>query len=1262
MNDGGGSRLSQFLGWLVAFLAMVPLFPFGANPASGPPPAASSPDTGTTAASQPKDDSKPKKDTLDEFDEIIRQAIEMRSKDGDTSAPKQPFPEKQGEIKIDSMIVCVADPVTSAVGFRFDLQLDDLQKALGSHDYVLTQWKLPWKNNQSAKGEPGLFVFRKVTREGKNRHEVMVVYLVAEWITTGLDREAFHRALSHINRLGKWTRQQEPGSSGGELKLPILGPVFTGSVDSLGEVLQDSPDWRQITPVIFNFSALAVDLQRLQTISGRGDKLLYGETVIGTDAMWKGISAYLSTIYHRPPKVAWLSETGTEIGVRKASKPEQTPDSIDRVFYYFPTGIARVRSAYATVTKEDGKQRLPVGTTDGLILHFPMQEPKNPHDSPPRYDPGIQSPYAELILRQILFDIDRNEFDVVGITATDHRDRIFLAQQIRRYAPHVQLVQMVGDLAYEHPDYRQSLRGTIVASTYPMFPFNQQWSSGPDSAETGGSPRRRYAFSSQTGYALFNAVSCARVVAGERGEFDEQATLTVNDPSIPFLEYRFPHDKRLGRKADESSQPPLWISVLGDQGVWPVAIDDKSGEVSKNLIKLSFKAQRKAALDKNGEKETNATQHDTHDTHPISLKVVLILQIVAAFMAYWATGGFLPPNLDPAQTRSRVTWVRPMREWWSKSDAEMVAHATSEDSECVCPTADSEYVSAKARRLFTPMLLGLAALWLQVLVCGMHQWALFAFDAQVCNPTPANSIPLVRELVLFAVAGTILLYPLPLSARSFLGAATVAVASVLLHRASESAAMLFFAMMATLAGMLLLRAIARAITRRLWPDRTQAISPFVESVIAVTVLILNTALLAYIVLEVRKGSISLPWLTTGSWVFNGVSPLLPVIAACVAIEVMARSQLMRRWLIETSFVSTTAAGGQDRLTSAQMIGEQNDLSYPLSGEEFMALVRQSLERLRDGLLWLLGLRGAPPVGSVIPRSTLPYAYLISVGFGLFSVWLLYLLTQVRPIYPIPSVNLIISGVILGGFLTWAVIFCQLLALRFRFFRQLRAFHREIGPPTSLFADAFVATRRPQDEWLGRLLYSRPSDLEQDESAIQSAIATEGSAASDLASALVRQYTIDVARWIPVHDSETASPVKAEDPQAKARKRVIGIKRWVAFVGAQLRTLAFGLGAAAFLLYVAISSLPFQPRPWFQLTSTLTFVAIGIEVVTTMIAVEANEVMSLIAGTPPGKVSVDWSLILKLAPWVIVPVAMVIGQSFPELWNWCGAALESLRTP
>ena len=1118
----------------------------------------------------------------------------------------------------------MADPETSAVGFRFDLQIDALQKALGAHGYAIDRWSLPWVEEKPAAGKPGLLVFRKSERDGI-KQRLILVYLVGEWITSGIDREAFSEAVRHVGRLDA---QAKP--DGTTKHLPILGPVFTGTVDSLGLALRrdDGTPWQQRTPVVLNYSAMKVDLQRLKDLARRCD-LPYGETVLGTEAMWEGLSAYLKLIYGKKPRVAWLNETGTLFGVTRPPRQNKADENhktetteekdenkvlppLARTYYSFPTGISKVRDAYVSAASGESKQTLPGGSYDGTILRFPSMD-KKADDVLPRFDPGMQAPYAELALRQILLDIARNDYDVVGITATDHRDRVFLAQQVRRYAPRAQLVLLGGDLAYEHPDYRQALRGTIVASTYPMFPTNQQWSFREDS-------NARYIFANQAGYALFNAVSCARVIQRDPKAFDsDSAILTVTEKEkekekenpIPFVEYGPPDDNGTVEDTSEdnskTTSPPLWISILGDQGVWPVESTKLSCHRTQSLIKV--KRVRLPAQGDGGDRGPSRP-HDTHDTHPFSLRFILLLQTVAAVLASWAAGDFLPPRRPVAANAEIPAWIRPMREWWST------------------PDQPGHYDSAKARRLFVPMLVGLLALWLHVFVCGAHQWAMFVLDAR------QSSDLIGVAFMLFMLAGIILHGPWWRPVRIIALGALIAVVACLTRWSlpwlkgegtATGGVILVTALISSLSGMLLLRTIVTVLARRWASNRKKPIGALFDNSLAAAVVLVNTVWLWFISWKPEMFDIWLPWLTTTSWVFNGVSPLLPLITTCLAVEVLCRAELMRCWLIETSFVGTSAgkAGAEGRDAEHQP-KEKDELSYPVSGMEVLAIAKQ-------GLAWLLSTPRTDGEKTSAAREPAPHAYLLWIGLGLFVLWLVTLFFQVRPVYPRYWINVAIVSLILFGYLSWSVIFAQLLALRFRFFKQLRAFQQEIDTPKSLLAAGFDAVKLPHDVWLGRLLYA------------------SGDSGPAHAAAL------DRAESLPPEKEGARS-------DAASRQRAIGIKRWVAFVGAQMRITIFGLGFGAILLFVAISSLPFQPRPWFQFTATLSFVAIGIAVVTTFVSVEANEVLSRIAGTTAGKVSFDWALIAKLAPWVVIPLVMVIGQTFPELWNWFGVALESWRGP
>jgi hypothetical protein len=620
-----------------------------------------------------------------------------------------------------------------------------------------------------------------------------------------------------------------------------------------------------------------------------------------------------------------------------------------------------------------------------------------------------------------------------------------------------------------------------------------------------------------------------------------------------------------------------------------------------SLIKVKIEI---VSAEKEGNDGGNPKPHDAHDTLPFSLRFILLLQAVAAGLAFWAAGGFLPPRRRVVANAKLPAWTQPMREWWSNRNQ------------------PGHYDSTKARRLFVPMLVGLLALWLQVFVFAAHQRAIFALDARQ-SPSLINGV----EIFLF-MAGLILVWPGSVPVRVILGCLAAAVGCGMLQltrdqRTPQQVLTVFFAILASLSAVLLLHTLVDTVARRLVIKRDTRIGPSVQVTLAVAAVVANAVFLFLASLATPSLESQIPWLTTTSWILNGVSPLLPLIAACLGIEVLCHAELMRCWLIETSFVGTSAgrAGAEGRDTEREP-KEKDEFSYPVSGMEALAIAKR-------GWAWLFSKARTDGEKTSISRESAPNAYLLWIGLGLFVLWLGTLFCHVRPVYPHFLVNIAIVTLILFGYLSWSVIFVQFLALRFRFFKQLRALQHELDAPQSRLAAGFEATKRTGDVSLGRLLY----------------------ASQDLDRAYEEAF-----------DRVESTTAGGDPADADARRRAIGIKRWVTFIGAQLRITIFGLGFGAILLFVAISSLPFQPRPWFQFTATLSFVAIGIAVVTTFVSVEANEVLSRIAGTKLGKVSFDWALIAKLAPWVVIPLVMVIGQTFPELWNWFGLALESWRGP
>src|SRR5262249_51708985 len=106
-------------------------------------------------------------------------------------------------------------------------------------------------------------------------------------------------------------------------------------------------------------------------------------------------------------------------------------------------------------------------------LSLPLEELGDTQDTPPAFTPSMTSAEADLVVTNILSSISRMKVKYVGLLGTDTRDKLFFAQQIRKYCPDVRLFTFEGDILYTHPDYNSYLTGMIVVSTYPFFDRHQ---------------------------------------------------------------------------------------------------------------------------------------------------------------------------------------------------------------------------------------------------------------------------------------------------------------------------------------------------------------------------------------------------------------------------------------------------------------------------------------------------------------------------------------------------------------------------------------------------------------------------------------------------------------------------------------------------------------------------------------------------------------------------------------------------------------------
>src|SRR6185503_12177128 len=123
---------------------------------------------------------------------------------------------------------------------------------------------------------------------------------------------------------------------------------------------------------------------------------------------------------------------------------------------------------------------------------------------------------------QILTTIRNEGIKYVGISFSDPRDPIFLAELIKEQCPDAQIMLVTSDLLHLHSEYRPILHGTLVSSTHPLHPEVQDLCF-PFGEEQNGTSRSAV-LSSQSNFGLYNAVLFLRGL--ERGQYED-----VHNPS-----------------------------------------------------------------------------------------------------------------------------------------------------------------------------------------------------------------------------------------------------------------------------------------------------------------------------------------------------------------------------------------------------------------------------------------------------------------------------------------------------------------------------------------------------------------------------------------------------------------------------------------------------------------------------------------------------------------------------------------------------------
>lgn len=493
------------------------------------------------------------------------------------------------------VIASFLDPIESHLPNLFDADLMVVQRAAHQYGFTLHRHWLPWQDwikpapkSKRHLNEPGILLFRRTVKvDGKKRStQLLVILVVGESPTGGVHQNALVRAL-HAAYANDSTRILliGPASSGASHSLrtgiqkwhhdllhPPPSPPSPSPVERLGAWLRGE----KISEATPKSAPLPGKLE-IQIVTGSAtseaaleeltfpiqDKVsvncTYQATILPDRVIIKALQDYFTcNLGIAPEQIALLVEADTSYGQGFDSqrRGQATLESgqnpwQNALILPYPMEIGTVRNEY------EKRAVLKFGPEQGNSapkqnLEIPWTSPPDASDLPPLFS-DLTPAITERRLTLMLTSLARRDIRAVGLIGTDPKDLLFLAQQVRRLSPNVQLFTVESNVIFSHPDYFKYFKGTVVASTYPLFINNQEWTRVATQRKSGQFP-------SGVSQGVFNA-ALTQIA---------RATLTPSDDRVPLWEYRAPFTD-----SADSDVPPVWLTIVGQNSLAPLKVKTK---------------------------------------------------------------------------------------------------------------------------------------------------------------------------------------------------------------------------------------------------------------------------------------------------------------------------------------------------------------------------------------------------------------------------------------------------------------------------------------------------------------------------------------------------------------------------------------------------------------------------------------------------------------------------------------------------------------
>lgn len=306
-----------------------------------------------------------------------------------------------------------------------------------------------------------------------------------------------------ITRLLEFPVADCRAASDGTPSLVVLGPNFSGSVDSIGMTvdsflrgqqrnlcliassatdLSNRNVSRAYTTIKYRTTALEDD-QKMRDIAKLSETLgAHG----GKDAGEVAILAEASTFgygvcaHTGPPPVAPADLGSSSVGSATTLKDGdgytvlkdmvRASQFCQSTKFYFPPTLADIRFGV------EQQQALQAGELAGAARqiendrHLPLEAAaENGSEFPEGHQSTVTAAGIQLQLDQVFAALVESAPKIIVVAATDVRDRLFLFEQLREKLPRAMLIDLEADNLLTHPEFLHASRGALATASVNLL-------------------------------------------------------------------------------------------------------------------------------------------------------------------------------------------------------------------------------------------------------------------------------------------------------------------------------------------------------------------------------------------------------------------------------------------------------------------------------------------------------------------------------------------------------------------------------------------------------------------------------------------------------------------------------------------------------------------------------------------------------------------------------------------------------------------------